>query len=423
MKRLFFLSGLIILVLLAGVSLADIPKLINYQGMLTDNSGNPLTGTYDITFKIYNAPSGGDKRWEETQTNVGVTTGLFNVILGGATVGGIDLDFSEEYWLDVTVGGEQMGERLRFTSVGYAYRALVADSAVVAGSSAGGAGGWVDDGAAVRLQTSNDKVGIGTTSPGVKLQIAGGTDVKEGTQNSGYLILGPSTGSHIAIDNNEIMAKSSGTSVGNLYIQATTTEANTIIHGKVGIGTSTPNDDLHVANHIRVGEDPDYSNVYGELKHDGGGNGFKINAHAGGGGWADMHLQTNGGTKIFIESGGYVGIGTQMPKSKLDINGSLAMGLTEVYHSNSPYHLTDYNCIVAANAASGRIDVVLPPASSVYRRVYTVKKVDATSNWVYVFPHSGDTIEGITYIGTINQWWYVTVISNGFDWLILGKSW
>jgi hypothetical protein len=99
---------LAILVCLTGAGLADIPKLINHQGMLTQSDGStPVPdGAYDINFKIYNASSGGDKRWEETQTDVAVTSGLFNVLLGSATVGGIDLDFSEEYWLDITVEGE-----------------------------------------------------------------------------------------------------------------------------------------------------------------------------------------------------------------------------------------------------------------------------------------------------------------------------
>jgi hypothetical protein len=172
MYRFTFAVCLIFLVSFASLALADIPKLINYQGMLTSNSGEPLTGTYDITFKIYNASSGGDKRWEETQTDVAVTSGLFNVILGGATVGGIDLDFSEEYWLDITVGAEHMPDRLRFTSVGYAYRAKIADSATVAVSAPTG-GGWTDDGTVVRLKTSTDKVMIGTGSPAEELHVNG----------------------------------------------------------------------------------------------------------------------------------------------------------------------------------------------------------------------------------------------------------
>jgi hypothetical protein len=175
MYRLALVVCLILSLWLTTLCLADIPKLINYQGMLTDDAGYPLTDTVSINFKIYNAPSGGDKRWEETQTDVAVTEGLFNVILGGATVGGIDIDFAEEYWLEVTVEGEQTGERLRFTSVAYAYRALVADSAAVAGSGTGGAGGWVDDGSVVRLETITDKVGIGTGSPDDKVEVVDGS--------------------------------------------------------------------------------------------------------------------------------------------------------------------------------------------------------------------------------------------------------
>ena len=127
MLRFITLSSLIILIFLTGLCSAEIPKLINYQGMLTDNSGNPLNGTYSITFKIYNAESDGTKKWEETQSTVSVSNGLFNVILGSVTP--INLDFSEDYWLDITVGAEHMPTRLKFTSVGYAYRARWADTA------------------------------------------------------------------------------------------------------------------------------------------------------------------------------------------------------------------------------------------------------------------------------------------------------
>jgi hypothetical protein len=95
-------------------------------------------------------------------------------------------------------------------------------------------------------------------------------------------------------------------------------------NGYVGIGTATPNDDLHVANHIRVGEDASYSTVYGELKHDGGSTGFIINANASGG-WADMYLQTDGITRMFIESAGNVGIGTTTLASgyRLSVSGKV----------------------------------------------------------------------------------------------------
>jgi len=156
-------------VIVVSSAAADIPKLINYQGMLTDDAGEPLDGVFDILFRIYNAESGGDKRWEENHPAVSVDQGLFNVILGSES-GGMNLDFSEEYWLEVVVAGEDM-PRIRFTSVGYAYRAGVADSAIVAVSAPTG-GGWTDDGSIVRLIDNLDSVGIGTSSPTHRLEVS-----------------------------------------------------------------------------------------------------------------------------------------------------------------------------------------------------------------------------------------------------------
>jgi hypothetical protein len=128
-KRLFCISALCGLLLLAWhlPAVGGIPHLINYQGKLTDNSGNPLNGTYNITFKIYNAESGGTKLWEETQNGVAVSDGIFSVILG--TVNAIDLSFDSQYWLEVMVGAETITPRRRLTSIGYSFRAQKADTA------------------------------------------------------------------------------------------------------------------------------------------------------------------------------------------------------------------------------------------------------------------------------------------------------
>jgi len=36
----------------------NVPKLINYQGYLTDQYGKALTGNYQITFRLYDEASG-----------------------------------------------------------------------------------------------------------------------------------------------------------------------------------------------------------------------------------------------------------------------------------------------------------------------------------------------------------------------------
>lgn len=344
----------------AGSLQGGIPRLINYQGMLTDDAGNPINGSYDLTFSIYRDTTGGSTFWTETHTDVSVQDGLFNAILGSSSpIPDSVFEWSVAY-LGIKIGTEpELTPRIRFTSVAYAYRAQTAITAEtdgdwrISGSSTifclndsvgigmpsptekldvdgtvqmtgfklptkasdglvltsdatgvgtwqaapGGIGGSGCDGYIAKFQTAttldnspiyemSGKIGIGTTNPkvkldvsdmirvqgrtwpsngkgmelayyatgnkgyiqvydrdasppndwgklylgdgevgigvgnpGVKLQIDGGTDVDDGTENTGYLIVGPSTGSHIAVDNNEIMAKSSGTSAGNLYIQ------------------------------------------------------------------------------------------------------------------------------------------------------------------------------------------------------------
>jgi hypothetical protein len=164
-KAIFFTLAWVLLSF--STATAEIPKLINYQGMLTNDGGNPLTGSYDLTFYIYDDTTGGDLKWSETQNGVQVQNGLFNVVLGKNSE--LNLAFDQSYWLAVKVGTETL-PRIRFTSVGYAYRARMADTASVA-VAAPSTGGWTDDGSVVRLTTSIDKVGIGTSTPGAELEV------------------------------------------------------------------------------------------------------------------------------------------------------------------------------------------------------------------------------------------------------------
>jgi hypothetical protein len=137
LKRILFLICVCAFLMWSSSSLGDMPKLINYQGMLTDDLGSPLTGSYDLTFRIYDDTTGGNLKWNETHSGVVVEDGLFNVTLGTNTA--LDLAFNESYWLEVEVGGETLS-RLRITSAGYAYRAQRADTASYALSAPGGSG-------------------------------------------------------------------------------------------------------------------------------------------------------------------------------------------------------------------------------------------------------------------------------------------
>lgn len=112
----FFCAGF------AATAHAAVPKLLTYQGILKDNSGNFLTGSHSIVFRLYTASSGGSAAWTETHPTVSVASGKFSVQLGSITA--LGLDFSSDYWLSVQVGADaEMSPRVRLTSSGYSIRA------------------------------------------------------------------------------------------------------------------------------------------------------------------------------------------------------------------------------------------------------------------------------------------------------------
>lgn len=113
MKQITDLTRLLFLLALIASSSAQeaAPKLINYQGKLTDAVGAPLGGsaggTYSLKFEVFDAPTGGTAAWGETR-QVAVVDGVFNVVLGGAggtnVVGDLGAAFAgKDRYLQTTV--------------------------------------------------------------------------------------------------------------------------------------------------------------------------------------------------------------------------------------------------------------------------------------------------------------------------------
>jgi len=99
---------------------ADVPHLLSYQGRLTDGTGTPLTGSHNITFQLYNAPSGGILLWTETQSLLLDADGTYSAMLGSITPFPPTVDFSVQYYLGVAVdGGAEIG-RFQFGASPYA---------------------------------------------------------------------------------------------------------------------------------------------------------------------------------------------------------------------------------------------------------------------------------------------------------------
>ncbi len=107
---------------------AQVPRLINYQGMLTDpNTGERLSGAYSISFSIYSVATGGTALWTESQSVI-AHNGLFNVLLGNVSPITPDLFDGNDRYLGVTVGSDaEMTPRKQLVSVGYAMKAFNSD--------------------------------------------------------------------------------------------------------------------------------------------------------------------------------------------------------------------------------------------------------------------------------------------------------
>lgn len=89
-------------------------RAFTYQGRLLEN-GSPAEGTYQITFRLYDASVDGTEVWSTTQ-GVNVTAGLFNTVLGPPP----DNFNGQALWLALEIGGEVLQPRQEIVPAPYA---------------------------------------------------------------------------------------------------------------------------------------------------------------------------------------------------------------------------------------------------------------------------------------------------------------
>ena len=207
--------------------------------------------------------------------------------------------------------------------------------------------GWTDNNGTVYKTNSAGNVGIGTSTPGVKLHVKSGfSDVFriESTSSTTNLLFSTSAGQA-----GEVTANSSG-----IQFNAPLTGANIVFRtqgtnpvvfksgGNVGIGTTTPASRLHVMGGAKIEGDVNIAagvsdaltvksttsavNLLFQTSAGQSGeftansSGLQFNAPLSG---KDIVFLTQGINPVTFKSGGNVGVGTATPTAKLHVAGDL----------------------------------------------------------------------------------------------------
>jgi len=106
------------------------PRLLNYQGYLTDTLGNPVNDSVDVIFRICDAASSGNVLWSELQMETPVLKGVFNVLLGSVTsIPDTVFTGSANRWLEIRISSQNLSPRTRIVTAPYALTAAYADTA------------------------------------------------------------------------------------------------------------------------------------------------------------------------------------------------------------------------------------------------------------------------------------------------------
>ncbi|MEN9828596.1 MAG: hypothetical protein RJA11_1212 [Bacteroidota bacterium] len=127
MKNLFLVLTLAAVLMLPSSASAQIPKILSMQGVLLDANNQPLAdGMYNMTFRIYDAQSGGNMLFEEYFA-VPVTKGNYLALIGEKNA--LNLAFDKPYWMSVTPDGGKEAPRMQLTTSPYAFKAVMTERA------------------------------------------------------------------------------------------------------------------------------------------------------------------------------------------------------------------------------------------------------------------------------------------------------
>jgi trimeric autotransporter adhesin len=118
----------------SNLALPQVPPLIQFSHVATDEGGNTLSGMLSITFSLYNSQQLGEPLWTERQNVQLDPTGHYSVQLGITKPAGVPTALftsGEARWLGVRIAEQEEQPRVLLLSVPYALKA--GDAATIGG--------------------------------------------------------------------------------------------------------------------------------------------------------------------------------------------------------------------------------------------------------------------------------------------------
>jgi len=358
---------------------AQTPEMFKYQAVLRDASGNPIVSTTKtVVIDILQTTANGTSVYQEEHSVTSTAQGIVNLNIGAGTVilgTFASINWSADvYFVKVTIDGEVISTG-QLLSVPYALNTK-------------------------GINVVNGNVGIGTTNPDQKLtvngnlkmvtggdlileKVAGGGNPSLIYNNTDDLFFSVNNGTRLYIANNgnvgvgttspayklDVAGSLNATSLlvnGTALAssQWTTTGSNVYYNtGRVGIGTNAPGALLHVKGVSNWGQfrfSPATDNAeigmsfFTDADASNGASAWFMGVNSHGQSNNEFSLGYAGAAKMTVRNDGNVGLGTSTPDEKLSINGNLKMvtggdlifermagggNLSHIFNNNDDLHL------------------------------------------------------------------------------------
>ena len=278
-RGIIVLPAMLLLLALSPAARAEAPALMHYQGVLTDDTGLPVSDTLAMTFHLYEDTLA-VSIWTAAIGDVPVLNGFYEVYLD---VEGVAFDLP--YWLGIEVDGSPLGPKKPLASVPYSMRSAM--TKVEAGDGLDG----TSDSTLVSLSLADGGVTEAKIADGAVTE----NKIQDQSIYTAHLVDGAATSAKIGVD-----------AVTNTKIIDGAVTSTKILDGTVvrSLNGLTDTVSLLEGNNITITP---------------GANALTISATVTGGA-ADSDWVVNG-DDVYSQPSGNVGVGTATPGEKLDVAG------------------------------------------------------------------------------------------------------